>query len=260
MTEKFLIEKELNEWLSESSIRSYKSLFYHIENSQILDLQNISETFTISNILEFFQEKSEIWTPETYNFYIKKFKTFLKFLHREEKIWKIYEFLRYKKVNQILPKSIEISELKKIFEILSEEEKIIIKIFLYTWVRRAEFSWILKESINLERKEIKIFWKGRKERIIPIHNFIFDDLKNVSFPIKLFKIDKIRRKIQKRFPKFKLHNLRHTFATFLIRNKANLYVVSKLLWHTNINTTTIYLSLDTVSMREELEKINFNFF
>ena len=78
---KFMLEKTVNEWHSLSSIRSYNSLFYHIENDKNLDLENISETFNISNILDFFQKKSEKWSPKTYNFYIKKFKTFLKFLH-----------------------------------------------------------------------------------------------------------------------------------------------------------------------------------
>lgn len=259
MIEKFLKEKMINEWLSESSIRSYKSLFYHIENFEKFDLKNISETFTISNILEFFQKKSEIWTSETYNFYMKKFKTFLKFLHREEKIWKIYEFLKYKKTNQYLPKFIEKSELEKIFDFLEKKEKIVLKIFLYTWVRRFEFSWILKENINFERKEIKIFWKWRKERIIPIHSEILEDLRNFDFEnFKLYKIDFLRKKIQKKFPKFKFHNLRHTFATSLVRSKGNIYILSQLLWHSNINTTTTYLSLDTVSMRDEIERIKFN--
>lgn len=256
---KFMLEKTVNEWHSLSSIRSYNSLFYHIENDKNLDLENISETFNISNILDFFQKKSEKWSPKTYNFYIKKFKTFLKFLHREEKIWKIYELLRYKKEDKNLPKFIDFSELQTIFNMLEEKEKIIIKIFIFTWVRRFEFSSIKKENINFETWEIKIFWKWRKERVIPIHSSILEDLKNFD-EVKLNTIDNLRRKIQKRFPKFKLHNLRHTFATFLIREKANIYIVSQLLWHKNINTTTTYLSLDTTSMREELEKIKFDFF
>ena len=60
MKEKFLKEKIINEGLSLSSIRSYESLFYHIEQDKNLDLENIEKTFNIDNILNFFQEKSEI--------------------------------------------------------------------------------------------------------------------------------------------------------------------------------------------------------
>lgn len=86
MKEKFLKEKQLNERLSLSSIRSYESLFYHIERDKNFDFSHIEETFTLSNVLNFFQKNSHKWKDSTYNFYIKKFRVFLKFLHREEKI------------------------------------------------------------------------------------------------------------------------------------------------------------------------------
>lgn len=258
MKEKFLKEKMINEWLSLSSIRSYESLFYHIEQDERLDLKNIEATFNLENILNFFQKKSEIWQNTTYNFYIKKFRVFLKFLDREKNIWKIYENLKFKKIENKLPKFIENDQLQEIFKILNLKEKNILKIFLYTGMRRFEFAWVKKENINFERWEIKIFWKNRKWRIIPIHSEILDILKKFDFPISLCKIDFIREKIQKIYPDFKIHNLRHTFATSLIRSKVDLYSISKIMWHSNINTTTTYLSLVTENMKKEIEKIKFD--
>ena len=258
--EKFLLEKTINEWHSTSSIRSYGSLFFHIENSKILDLENISETFNLNNVLEFFQKYSEKWTPATYNFYVKKIRVFIKFLHREGVIRNFWYKIKFKKVDKKLPWFIENDMLESIYNFLeNEEEKRIFKIFLYTWMRRFELSLISDKNINFFRKEIRVFWKGRKERIVPIHEEIFDDLKNIKFPIALSKIDKLREKIQKYFPNFKLHNLRHTFATSLIRAGGNIYTLSQIMWHWKIDTTTVYLSLDTSSAKKEISKIKFDF-
>ena len=258
MKEKFLKEKIINEGLSLSSIRSYESLFYHIEQDEKLDLGNIEGTFNLENILNFFQEKSEKWQNTTYNFYIKKFRVFLKFLDREKKIWKIYRYLKFKKTEKWLPKFIENNELQKIFKILNQKEKDILKIFLYTGIRRFELAWIQKENINFERWEIKIFWKNRKWRVIPIHSEVLNILKNFDFPISLCKIDFLREKIQKKFPTFKLHNLRHTFATSLIRDKSDIYTISQIMWHSSIKSTLVYLSLATENMKKEIEKIKFD--
>ena len=255
---KFMLEKTVNEWHSLSSLHSYESLFYHIENDPKLDLQNISETFNLDNVLEFFQRNSQKWTESNYNFYIKKIRVFLKFLYREWVISDFDRFLKFKKEDNKLPKSIEKDELEKIFEILDEEERRIMRFFLYSWVRRFEFCKISEKDISLEKREIKIFWKWRKERIIPVHHSIIDDVSKMHFPYKLSKIDGIRQKIQEKFPKFRIHNLRHTFATTMIRAKADLYATSQIMWHSTIDTTTIYLSLDSSNARKEIDKIFFN--
>lgn len=51
----------------------------------------------------------------------------------------------------------------------------------------------------------------------------------MNFPYSLRKIDDLRLKIQKKFPDFKLHNLRHTFATTMIKNKADIYSVAQIM-------------------------------
>ena len=259
MKEKFLKEKQLNEWLSLSSIRSYESLFYHIEQDNNLDLSRIEETFTFENVSGFFRKNSHKWKDTTYNFYIKKFRVFLKFLHREEKIWKFYEMLRFKKSDKKLPKHISFEDLQKIFEILNEEEKRIIRFFLFTGVRRFEFANIEQKNIFLEKWEIIIFWKWRKERIIPIHRKIKNDILHMNFPYSLRNIDDLRLQIQKKFPDFKLHNLRHTFATTMIKNKADIYSLAQIMWHASIDTTTIYLSMDISRAREEIAKFDLSF-
>ena len=256
MKEKFLKEKQLNERLSLSSIRSYESLFYHIERDKNFDFSHIEETFTLSNVLNFFQKNSHKWKDSTYNFYIKKFRVFLKFLHREEKIWKFYETLKFKKTDKKIPKHISLEDLEKIFKILDPEEQRIIRFFLFTGVRRFEFANIERKNIFLKKWEIIIFWKWRKERIIPIHQNLIKDIAFMNFPYSLKKIDNLRMKIQKKFPDFKLHNLRHTFATTMIKNNADIYSLAQIMWHASIDTTTIYLSLNIEKAKKEIAKFN----
>lgn len=50
--------------------------------------------------------------------------------------------------------------------------------------------------------------------------------------------------------------LRHTFATELVRKNVNLYNISKVLWHSNLKTTQIYLWLDIQDIKTSLDNIS----
>ncbi len=54
---------------------------------------------------------------------------------------------------------------------------------------------------------------------------------------------------------FTWHQLRHTYATELVRNNFDIYNISKILWHSTIDTTKIYLSVDTDKLKKQLDKI-----
>jgi integrase/recombinase XerD len=52
---------------------------------------------------------------------------------------------------------------------------------------------------------------------------------------------------------FTWHQLRHTFATELVRNNFDIYNISRILGHSKIDTTKIYLSVDTAKLKEQLD-------
>jgi site-specific recombinase XerD len=54
---------------------------------------------------------------------------------------------------------------------------------------------------------------------------------------------------------FSAHVLRHTFATLMIEGGANIYALSKMLGHTSITTTTIYLEATTAMLQNDMEKL-----
>ncbi len=54
---------------------------------------------------------------------------------------------------------------------------------------------------------------------------------------------------------FTWHQLRHTFATELVRNNFDIYNISKILGHSKIDTTKIYLSIDVGNLKKQLDNI-----
>ncbi len=140
----------------------------------------------------------------------------------------------------------------------------ILQVMYSCGLRVSECVNLQMKQINEQERLVKVIGKGKKERIIPIReiaieainnyiknvrnkhlvvdkNFIFlnkkgkqisrQDLYNII--VKYAKIANIEKKIHP-------HTLRHTFATNLLDNGADLRVVQEMLGHTNIGTTQIY--------------------
>lgn len=154
--------------------------------------------------------------------------------------------------------------------------------FMYsTGVRVSEVCNLKIDNINIEENYCLIFGKGKKERIIPFgekaKEFLIEYINKTrnSFNIKnkpyLFLSkngDKLSRiTIWKNLKKYgKLaglkknlypHILRHTFATHLISNGADIRFVQELLGHESILTTQIYTHLDTKTLVEFYKKYSF---
>ncbi len=140
---------------------------------------------------------------------------------------------------------------------------LIVEMLYCTGMRRAELISLRDSSINRSRKELKVLGKGNKERIIPlteklislIDDFIrvkgdtFSEQDNYLFltskgkklyPKLVYNIVKTQletvTKVKKRSP----HILRHSFATHLLNNGADLNAIKELLGHANLSATQIY--------------------
>lgn len=140
-------------------------------------------------------------------------------------------------------------------------DKLIIYLLYATGIRKAELLNLEESDFYLSKKEIRIFGKRRKERIIPIGNQIIDLVKEYTkqkkelavVEKKLFinedysnlsitQLDKIVKKylsvtnIKRKSP----HILRHTFATHLMNEGADIMNVKELLGHQSLKATQIY--------------------
>lgn len=204
--------------------------------------------------------------------------------------------LKFKfKQEKKLPKTLQKNEVKKLLETVYNElnssitpykkfETIrnisLLEILISTGIRIQEASSITLNDISLQEKTIIIHGKGRKERQLFILNkYVLSSLKNwltirktsspkcnnifinkYGNPLSIHSIENIFRKYKtlsniniKATP----HYLRHTFATNLLTNGADLRSVQEILGHSSISTTQIYLEISSNRKKQVLQKYNY---
>ena len=143
-------------------------------------------------------------------------------------------------------------------------KKTIITFFYFTGVRRIELISLKSSNVNLESSTLKIIGKRNKERIIPIlpklkkSIICYQELKSKSFKnldLDLLFLSKDGKQLSEKFvyrtvneyfnlvsPKVKKapHVLRHSFATHLINEGADINSVKELLGHASLSATQVY--------------------
>lgn len=163
----------------------------------------------------------------------------------------------------------------KVQELIKTRDLLIVSMFLYTWIRVSELAWIRIKDIQENMQVIWKWWERRTVNILPeemklikLYLFMREDSSEWLFishssnsrwrKLSHVSIQEIIRKWWKEAwldHKIYPHMLRHTFATLLLRKKANLYHIQQLLWHKNLNTTQIYLSVLNKELEETQKKI-----
>ena len=153
--------------------------------------------------------------------------------------------------------------------------RLIIELFYTTGMRRAELISLVRNNVDYANKSIKVVGKRNKERILPLlpctisllikyQQLIKTTLENINSEVLI--LSKKGNKISESFVyrlindyfssvsqkvKKSPHVLRHTFATHLLNNGADLNSVKELLGHASLSSTQIY----THSSLAELKKI-----
>jgi integrase/recombinase XerC len=143
-------------------------------------------------------------------------------------------------------------------------DRLLIALFYNTGLRRSELIELKKSGINHSNHSLKVLGKGNKERIIPVSPKLIGEIKNyckeqkVEFPDveseillldekgKPFSPRKVYARINKclegatTIEKRSPHVLRHSFATHLMNNGADLNAVKELLGHSSLAATQVY--------------------
>ncbi len=219
----------------------------------------------------------------TVNRKVASLKAFYKFLLKIKQI-EVSPLLKHKALKT--PKTLQIpfSE-KEVAEVLNQiqnpegfeaiRDKLIIDLFYTTGIRRTELIHLSIGNVNLSSNTIKVLGKRNKERILPVLPVIAEQLNlyfsertqlekvtdadyffltkkglklNDSFVYRLINayFSAVSEKVKK-----SPHILRHTFATHLLNNGADLNSVKELLGHSSLASTQIY----THSSLAELKKV-----
>ena len=218
-------------------------------------------------------------------------RTFYKFLHRENFIDTNPAIsLSAPKKPKSLPKFLTPDEIEKILNNVKIDtpsgfrNRVILELLWATGMRISELSNLNFGDLNIEENEIKVFGKGAKERIVLISerakNYLIQYIKtarnliapnydigeitdkspvfinNTGYRLQNKTIRKVIHEVVEKIELPKRvtpHVFRHSFATHLIENGADLRVVQELLGHAGISNTQIYTHISMKHMQEVYE-------
>ncbi len=148
--------------------------------------------------------------------------------------------------------------------------------FLYACgARVSEASGLLASDVDFESGQVKVFGKGSKERIIPLHELALDSMRSYAIAARPHLLedrtseyffvstrgnqmttDSIRKMFKEALRLAGLdetlspHVMRHTFATDLLAGGADLRSVQEMLGHASLSTTQIYTHLSPARLKE----------
>ena len=288
----FLSEIKNTKNLSFRTIKSYEYDILGFLN--YLKIYKITK-ITKATIINYIQSLSTNKKDTTICRKIITLKMFFIFLE-EKKIcsnpfWKLK--FKYKKERQ-LPKTLTLFEIKNFLAYVynqystsstafnkfqTSRNLAIIDLLISTGIRIGEASNIKLNDIIFHEKSILIHGKGRKQRLVyitcsetwkNIKNWI--KIRNESLPksdylfinrygdkLSIHSFDAIFNKYKKEAninPNATPHFIRHTFATNLLSNGADLRSVQEILGHSNISTTEIYTEVSNTRKKQVLKKYN----
>lgn len=204
-----------------------------------------------------------------------------------------FKKLKFKfKQEKKLPKTLPVSDINKIlkcfdietssYSIFAQKEFIrdaaLIDLLISTGIRIGEAAALTIDDIIISERTLLIHGKGRKQRLIYISSSqtwdriktLINERKNSNNnhlfvnrygnPITIHGVEDIYKKYLKKAQinaKSTPHYLRHTFATNLLANGADLRSVQEILGHASVATTQIYTEVTTARKKQVLKKYNY---
>jgi tyrosine recombinase XerC len=215
---------------------------------------------------------------------ISALRSFFRFLKRRDLIeYNPALFLLTPKMKKKLPEVLSVIQMKKLLNEKGKEDiwglrdKAILELFYSSGIRLSELASLDLSSIDFNGGTIRVFGKGRKERIVPVGRKAISALKDYLKARELLSgidnsvvfINRMQKKLSARgiarIVKKNLaqisedknvspHTLRHTFATHLLDAGADLLAVKELLGHKNLSTTQIYTHISVERLKKVYKK------
>ncbi len=279
---KFLTYLQNQKMYSKHTILNYQndleSFFEFLEKESISSLKDVDYK-VLRNYLSFLYEKK--YSKSTISRHISSLRSFYKYLLKENIVHKNpMIFISNPKMDKKLPKFLYETEIEALLNLPDRNtpkgirEALILEFLYSTGVRVSELCDVKISSISFSEKKIKIHGKGEKERIVLFGDPLFDILKlyldksrpffeKVNSPYLLLNdsggqmhdrrvrsiIDNLLKRTGTTFH-ISPHVLRHSFATHMLNNGADLKTVQELLGHEDLSTTQIYTHISNERLRK----------
>ncbi len=243
------------------------------------------QTSDVRSYLAFLNEKQ--YSKATIARKLATLRSFYKFLVKANRLSSSpVTPVRTPKQEKKLPKFLEYEEVKKLLETppidswLGARDRAILETLYSTGMRVSELVALNMDDIDFLGEVVHIRGKGKKERIAPISSSALQVIQyymefrnkraqnNSNFDTKVLFVNKhgrrlstrsVRRKMDKYLkmagldPSISPHTLRHSFATHMLNNGADLRSVQELLGHQSLSTTQVYTHLTTRRLKEVYE-------
>ena len=279
----FLQYLQFEKRLSSHTILAYSGdldqFFKYLSGTYIIkDLSEINHTLIRSWAVDLMANKI---SPPPLNPKTPPFKTFYKYLLRqnivtENPMLKIMS----PKTSKRLPVFVEKDNMNDLIDnvefgddVDGIRNKLIIELFYATGIRLSELINLKIDNVDLHACQIKVLGKRNKERIVPFNDQLRNSIQNYidkkpSLPSEFLFQLKSGKKMYEKFvyrlvnkylsiittiDKTSPHVLRHTFATHMLNNGADLNAIKELLGHANLAATQVYTH-NTVEKLKNIHK------
>ncbi|MFC1656086.1 tyrosine-type recombinase/integrase [Patescibacteria group bacterium] len=268
-----------------ATLKSYEATFslflkeIVVENPQQLERKVFEEWFYNGRL------KRE-WSACTFRDHLKHLNPFMKWLVKEGFVPETYlSEIEKPRLEQKIPRTLSKVEAQIVLEAAFNlpyhyryekfRNRAMVGIMLLAGLRRKEVMQLKYGEVSIEDKSVFVRdGKWGKDRIIPMNNrlqsLLFEfiqhrkrlDKKSVYFFTAVQKDnpigDKMIQRLMVRLRKatglqFSAHTLRHAFARLMLEGGCDIYTLSKIMGHSKITTTTIYLSCSAQQMGKSVE-------
>lgn len=242
---------------------------YLVSQFDAPEISKILPSFVRSWLAEM---RSEKLSPKSLNRKISTLKSFFKYqvklgLLEQSPMGTIVS----PKVNKRLPAFVNQQDMATLSQLSADAvtwkertDKLLLEVFYQTGMRLSELVSLKEQHIDFSNGQVKVLGKGNKERIIPVSPGLIEELRhyiankrkelekydpvhlfvnqkgNILYPKYVYLVVKQNLSLVTTLNKKSPHVLRHTFATHLTNNGADLNAVKELLGHSSLAATQIY--------------------
>ena len=284
MIKEFLNYIEKQKMYSKNTSKNYEIdilEFGEYLNKEAIDYLDINYDFIKGYLMHLYDKK---YSRNTVARKLSSLRSFYRYLFNNDLIdTNPFKYVKTPKKEKMLPRYLGVEDLETIFNTpdgntpLGQRDKLILEVLYATGIRVGELVNIKVSDIDFYKKEIKVFGKGSKERIVEFGDYCLDAINlflndgrskllnkhhitcdyliinEKGRQITTRGVEKIIDNIiKKACLKIKVtpHMLRHSFATHLLNEGCDILTVKELLGHESLESTQIYTHVSNEHLRK----------